>query len=133
MIKLNLPSILQLRRKPKVIGWKIFYGDFTVVTSSHKSTWYDYWRYAPIDDVQVIVLFYDKTYEKNGTRNYVERLEGSDGRGNFYWFHKGRIGRSEKLTEVPFPSSIKFGRTLEKEHWLQIYNAAIKEDRWLSA
>ncbi len=104
----------------KPIGWRIYYGDGTVVDSRSMD-----WDDAPSDDVQVVVVFMDATYSNHGQiRNYRQILHTYD----YFWKLDDEFGCSQAYG-VPERAQIKEGRMTTKENFLAIYNRANNDYR----
>lgn len=105
-----------------VIGWKLYYGDGSVV-SSHQATW----RQAPSDNVQVLSIYYQETYKiwrdgQSEDENYRDMYFGKD----YYWqFGNGQAG------DVPAGVSIKLGRELDQSDWRNLYNIALQDTKYV--
>src|SRR5438094_10424067 len=105
-----------------VIGWKLYYGDGTTVSSPQSS-----WAEAPSDNIQLLIVFYAETYKihRNGEwheENYVDRYHNYD----YYWKLGDQYGNSQ-AAEVPEGAEVKLGREIEKEQWMAIDNRALQD------
>jgi hypothetical protein len=70
------------------IGWKLYYGDGTVVSSLQRS-----WAEAPSDNVQVLIVYFAETYkiwrdDHEDEENYRDMYFGYD----YFWQFGNEIG-----------------------------------------
>ncbi len=105
-----------------VLGWRIYYSDGSTACSRELS-----WEQAACDGIQVVVVFYAKTYQihRNGewlTENYVCRLEGQD----YYWQDARGFGCGT-AKDVPEGASVKLGRYMTGEEFMAVYNRALQD------
>jgi len=109
-----------------ILGFRIYYGDGFVATGRVRRDW----EAAPLEDVQVVLIFYNRTYscwcdEKLETFNYVEQLHGFE----YYWFSLTAGYGGAPRDPVPVDATIKHGRT--SENFREIYNRALQDRKWL--
>jgi len=114
-----------------VIGVKIYYADGSIVKIPIEKV-ADEWGKAPPDGVQVVLVFYQRTYGFDN-RHYVEKLTGRD---FYYWsvthgFGAWPVptGRNEPAG-IPLDAVVKTGSLLEKQPYLAITNAAWNDFFW---
>lgn len=101
-----------------IIGWKIYYGDGSVVSSKEIS-----WQEAKSDDVQVLIVYYEETYKiwrdgKQLEENYRDMYFGKD----YYW----QFGNGQ-AHNVPEDVDVKLGKELEQAKWRSIYNRVLSD------
>ena len=104
------------------IGWKLYYGDGTIVSSLQRS-----WPEAPSDNIQVLSVYFAETYRihRDGEwhkEHYRDMYFGKD----YYWqFGNGQVA------QVPKGAEVKLGRELESNEWRKLYERARKDVVWL--
>ena len=111
-----------------IIGWKLYYGDGSVVSSKEKE-----WTDAPSENVQVLIVYFAETYEiwrdTNGdgvgdqleTENYRDMYFGYD----YFW----QFGNGQSA-QVPENAEVKLGKELEQSEWRAIYNQALEDTKF---
>ncbi len=106
-----------------VAAWKIWYGDGSTF-SSKDGDWVD----APQKNIQMVTVFYDKTYKIYNPEskeweieNYCDQLSGQD----YYWktaegeFNAG----AAKFVPENLPQGVvKLGQWMNDTDWLSMYN-----------
>lgn len=97
------------------VGWKIWYGDGSVFSSSMGR-----WEDAPNENVQCIII-----YQEIDTPKTRLRLRGSD----HYDFDGERFYKSNNVNDLP-GISIKNGKLIDNETFAEIIKLA-KETPWL--
>jgi len=106
----------------EIIGWKLYYGDGTVVCSMQA-----YWSEAPSHNIQVLIVFFQETYRihRDGDwyeDNYRDLYFGHD----YFWqFGNGRAN------DVPEDAEVKIGKELPQDEWRLLYNQAQRDMKWL--
>ena len=87
------------------------------------------WQKAPADDVQVVNVYYERTYDANGQqRHYKDVLEGKD---YYFWSPSQGFGVTDFVREIPDDvSTVKIGRLLPDGEWLKLYNKALNDHAW---
>jgi hypothetical protein len=106
-------------RAEDILGVKIYYSKSVV-----RISWADFqkqWAKAPADDVQVIRVYYARTYDANGqNRHFVDSYEGTD---YYYWSPSKGFGKTNLVTDIPEDvPTVKLGRWMSDDGFLSVYN-----------
>jgi hypothetical protein len=115
----------------RVIGWKIYYGDGSVLTSE-ESTWSE----SPSEGVLIADVFFEETYRRyvRGTwvtENYKDILRGFD----YYWQNPDGSFAAGQARDVPedLPDgSLKLGELVSEVRWVDVCNRAKADRVWHS-
>lgn len=118
-ITISNPIYITTPKPDSIVGVKIYYSKSVV-----KIPWASFqkdWVKAPADDVQVVRVFYDRTYEANGQkRQFTESYEGSD---YYFWSPAKGFGKTNLVTEIPEDvPTVKLGRWMSDDGFLSVYN-----------
>jgi len=97
----------------KVIGWKVWYGDESVVTSRESS-----WEQAPDQDVQVVMLYFDWKDSQGRPRRQI--FSGCD-----YYFCDGNwtvpSNWADSFTDFSVVKGIcKYGKWMKTEEEYEV-------------
>jgi hypothetical protein len=126
-------------KQPGVLSWKIFYGDGAIVRAPrNRSAWFMAWQRAPVDDVQIVIVYFDLFYpiwKHVGGRNrlyilpYRYLFHGALGNGDYYWWDGGNRwgawGGSASAGPCNLPVGVvKTGTLLSLRKWRQVYERA---------
>jgi hypothetical protein len=113
------PGILAADR---IAGWKIYYPDH-VVTSRESS-----WEKAPSTDVQVVIVFYRRTYKVwNGDHWEIENFRHVFHSEDYYW----QWGAASDPAVIPRNAKLKLGKWMKPDRkWEQLYNCAWEDRKW---
>ena len=111
------------------IGWRIYFGDGSVLSSLAGS-----WREAPATDVQAVVVFYSETYEYfdeekvRQSASYRLMLHSEE----YYWLEgiTPNAGTARQAQAQAVEGSVKAGGLLTKELFRSIYNTARGDLKW---
>ena len=107
-----------------ILGVRIYYSDKVVsIPWETPEKFGKDWQKAPADDVQVVNVYYTRTYDANGQqRHYKDVLEGKD---YYFWSPSKGFGTTDRVREIPDDvSTVKVGRLLPDGEWLKLYNKA---------
>jgi len=129
----------------EVVGFKIYYGDGSVVSSAGypQEQWGDLWaKYSSVDDVQVVNVYYSKVIIKRFEERHIDedgkliisireenrRLHDIIHGQDWYWFNPEKLefGMATDLPSVPVEDA-KQGKLLSDETWIEIYNLAYND------
>ena len=111
----------------EIVGVKIYYSKSVV-----KIPWADFekqWYKAPADDVQVVRVFYSRTYEANGqVRQFTESHEGHD---YYFWSPSKGFGGTNEIKNIPEDvPTVKLGRWMSDDGFLSVYNASHNDHKF---
>ena len=104
-----------------VIGWKLYYGDGSVVSSKESD-----WAVAPSDDVQVLSVYFDRAYKiwRDGEEHEEHFRDMHFGKDYYWQFGNGQAA------QVPQEANVKLGRELPQTEWRALYNRALQDTRF---
>jgi len=108
-----------------VLGFRIYYGDGSLASGETAEDW----KAAASEDVQCVLIFYDRTYECHTgeqfeTFNYVENFNQSD----YYWHSPTKGFGHSPPDEIPIDATVKHGRWTE--NFLDFYNRSKQDRKW---
>ena len=95
------------------IGFKIYYGDGSVFSSPADGDW----NGAPLDNVQVVIQFYEER-SKGGVR-YRDLYHAND------YYYQG--GATMHLHVAQSYGRVLIGKALPDDEYAQIYSRALKD------
>lgn len=99
---------------PEVLGFGVFYGD----GSSYFGRTEEDWMRAPKEDVQIVLLYYDK-YDVKGN-HYRHTICGWD----YYAFDGAKYEASNDTRNLS-TRNILYGRWMDTEKWREVVNKAL--------
>lgn len=88
----------------KLVGWKIWYSDGSTFSSAQGK-----WEDAPIDDIQILMRYYD-----NGKREIVQGVD-------IYFIEEFHGDEARKL------KWIKFGKEIKADEYIRITKVALND------
>jgi len=100
------------------LGFRVYYGDNIVASSQHAK-----WEDMPSDNVQVVVLFDERTWAGG---NYCTLLHSHD----YYWKLGEFWGQTNRPVEIPLGAAAKRGKLLDKADWMAVYERAYGDTQW---
>lgn len=114
MFKVNDYKERSIHSEPRVKGFGIFYGDFSVYWGVNL----DDWKEAPKENVQVILLYLDKN-DIDGTL-YRESICGVD-----YYAFDGETFTASNDTRTLCSDYILYGKWTDWDNWKAVNDNAI--------